>query len=260
MTPLHIKGPTVRTKIALRNLYISQSIIILFLLFAYLAWFPHSFSKLGGFNKTALMLIFVDLILGPLLVFIVYKENKKYLKFDINVLLAIQLVAFVYGAYALYLKHPAYAVFNNNKFTLTNVSNIYPQQPWEEQLKTTFFSSPKLVTAHLPKNPKERKGLIFDIVLSGEPDINDRPEFYRPMKENIQAVFSKSIPLKQLFVNPESKQILTEFIQKLGGQVTDYAYFPLSGNNRKEMIWVFDRSTHKPVGIIDSIQLKIAQK
>ncbi len=249
-----------RTKIALRNLYISQSIIILFLVFAYLAWFPYSFSKLGGFNNTALMLIFVDLILGPLLVLIVYKENKKFLKFDINVLLAIQLVAFVYGAYALYLKHPAYAVFIDNKFTLTNVSSIYPQQSWIEQLKTTVFSSPKLVIANLPKNPKERQGLIFDIILSGEPDIHERPEFYRPMDENIQAVFSKSIPLEQLLNNTKSKQELIEFIKGFGGQATDYAYFHLSGNNKKEMIWVFDRSTHKPVGIIDSIQLKVAQK
>ena len=247
-----------RTKIALRNLYISQSIIVLFLIFAYFTWFPHSFFKLGGFNETALMLIVVDLILGPLLVFIIYKENKKYLKFDINVLLAIQLVAFVYGAYALYLKHPAYAVFIDNKFTLTNVSKIYPQQPWSDQLKTTFFSSPKHVIANLPKNPKERQGLIFDIVLSGEPDIHERPEFYHPL--NMEAVFTKSIPLKQLLINPKSKQIVAEFIKSLGGQATDYAYFPLSGNNKKEMIWVFDRSTFKPVGIIENTQWKIAQK
>jgi len=66
-----------RLKIALRNLVISQFIIIIFLIFAYLVWFPCSFSDLGDYTETALMLIFVDLVLGPLLVFIVFKENKN---------------------------------------------------------------------------------------------------------------------------------------------------------------------------------------
>ncbi len=83
-----------RYKIAIRNLLISQAIIILFLVFAYFVWFPHSFTQLGGFHETAFMLIFVDLVLGPLLIFIIYREGKKYLTFDINILLAIQLGAF----------------------------------------------------------------------------------------------------------------------------------------------------------------------
>jgi len=65
-----------RIKIALRNLFISQTIIVLFLIFAYLVWFPHSFAKLGGFYDTAFMLILVDLVLGPFSVFIIYKEGN----------------------------------------------------------------------------------------------------------------------------------------------------------------------------------------
>ena len=240
-----------RLKIALRNLYISQAIILLFLLFAYFVWFPYSFSRLGGFNKTALMLIFVDLVLGPLLVFIVYKKDKKHLTFDINVLLAIQLAAFLWGAYSLYLKHPAYAVFTVDRFTLTNVSSLYPQQPLTKQLKTSLFF-PELVVAELPVDIKERKALLFEVLLKGMPDIDRRPQYYEPFEQHADSVLSKSIPAKQLFFDGERKQQLAIFLKNHGGEVNDYAFYPLRGNNKKDMIWVFNRKTAKPVGIIDS--------
>ena len=249
-----------RIKLALRNLYISQAVIFAFLLFAYFVWFPHSFSKLGGFSETALMLIFVDLVLGPLLVLIVYKEGKKLLRFDINVLLGIQLFAFVFGAYSLYLKHPAYAVFSGDRFTLTNVSNVYPQQPWLQQFKTNFFSSPQFVVTKLPEDHKERNALMFSVLLGGAPDIDKRPEYFEPFMPNIDAIFSKSIPINQLFQNSKTKEKLTQFYKQHGGKPSDYAYFPLRGNNKKDMIWVFKRSTAQAIGIIDSDPWLMAKK
>ncbi len=240
-----------RLKIALRNLMYSQLIIGLFLVYAYFVWFPHSFSLLGGFYKTALMLIFVDIVLGPLLVFIVFKEGKKYLKFDINVLLAIQLAAFLWGAYSLYLKHPAYAVFTVDRFTLTNVSRLFPQEPLVKQLKTTFFF-PKMVFAKPPVDTKKRKKLLFDVLLKGMPDIDHRPRYYKPFEQYTDIVLAKSIPPRQLFFNNKRKEKLNAFLKKYGGKTDDYAFFPVSGNNKKDMIWVFDRKTVTPVGMIDS--------
>ena len=250
-----------RTKIALRNLYISQAVIFIFLLFAYFTWFPHSFSKLGGFNKTAFMLVFADLTLGPLLVFIVFKEGKKYLKFDINVLLSIQIGAFLFGAYSLYLKHPSYAVFSGNSFVLVNISQLYPQEPPFKQLKSSFFSSPKLVIASPPSDDDKRKEIILSIVFGGAPDFSKRPKLFDPIDhDNFKVLLSKSIPHDLLFQNSINKEKFSRFYAQHGGEFRDYAYFPLSGNNRKNMIWVFDRKTQKPVGIINSDPWLLAKK
>jgi hypothetical protein len=248
-----------RTKIALRNLYISQTLIIIFLLFAYFIWFPHSFTQLGGFNKTALMLIFADLILGPLLVFIIFKEGKKYLMFDINVLLTIQIGAFAFGAYSLYLKHPAYVVFTGDRFSLTNVSAIYPQQAFLSGIKAHFFSAPKLVVATLPKDAKTQSDLILDIVFNQTPDIDRRPEYYKPLElQDFKTLLSKSIPVERLLLNNEEK--FTAFYDQYGGKPSDYAYFSLSGNNKKNVIWIFNRQSLQPVGIVDSDPWLIAKK
>ncbi len=245
-------GLSLRTKVALRNLIISQALIILFLIFAYFTWFPYSFSTLGGFTKTALMLIFADLILGPLLVFIVFKEGKKYLKFDINVLLGIQIIAFVFGAYSLFLKHPAYAVFTGDRFTLTNVSEIFPYQPWYKDFNRLFLSSPELVVAKLPENEQKKSDLILDIVLNQQPDIDKRPQFYQPFTTHIDTVFTKNLQADVIFSNDSAKQKLQRFLEQQEGKLSDYAFFPLRGNNKENVIWAFSRKTNLPVGIIKS--------
>ena len=213
------------------------------------------------------MLIFVDLILGPLLVFIVFKEGKKYLNFDINVLLGIQIIAFIFGAYSLFLKHPAYAVFTGDRFTLTNVSEIYPYQPWYKDFGRLFLSSPALVIAKLPDDEQQKSNLILDIVLNQQPDIDKRPQYYHSFNAHRETIFSKSISANNLFSNPAAKQKLQQFMTQQKGKIADYAFFPLQGNDKKHVIWVFNRQTTLPVGIIESdpwlqqeLQSKLQQK
>ena len=251
-----------KMKIALRNLYISQAIILIFLVAAYFFWFPHSFTELGGFYDTALMLIFVDLVLGPLLVFLIYKENKKHLKFDINVLLGIQLIAFLFGAYSLFLKHPAYAVFTVDRFILTNVSNIHPPPSWINQLRQHFFSPPEFVVAHLPIDSQQQRLLTLDVVINGQPDIDSRPQYFSQFDQHIASIMNKSIQIEQLTLDAEAQEKLHIFTQKHKDKFDSFAFFPLRGNNKKDVIWVFDRSTAKPIDIldIDPWKFKIASK
>ncbi len=240
-----------RLNIALRNLVISQIIILLFLGFAYFIWFPHAFLELGGFTRTAVMLIFADLILGPLLVFIIFKEGKKYLKFDINVLLGIQIIAFLFGAYSLYLKHPAYAVFKHDRFILTNVSHLYPQPGLQEQLTQTVFSRPQLVSTKLPENITERMNLMVNVDLFGAPDIEKRPALFQPLSHGLATIHDKSIDPERLLSDKNNRQKIDRFLKKYGGNINQYMFFPITGNNKKLLVLAFDKRTSKMLSIID---------
>ncbi len=240
-----------RLKIALRNLYISQAIILLFLIFAYLVWFPYSFAEFGGFYKTAGMLLFADLVLGPLLVFIVFKEGKKYLKFDINVLLSIQIIAFLFGAYSLYLKHPAYAVFKDNHFILTNVSHLYPEPTIQEKLRYTFINKPVLVTTQLPENIQERFNLMLNVDLFGAPDIEKRHHYFKPLTNQFASIMDKQINMETLLNDKSNQKKITLFLKHHGGALRNYAFFAVTGNNKKALLWAFRKSDQQPISIVD---------
>ncbi|GAA0426329.1 hypothetical protein GCM10009133_38610 [Cocleimonas flava] len=249
-----------RVKVALRNLLISQLIIGIFLIFAYFVWFPHSYSTLGGFYKTAFMIVFVDIILGPLLVFIVYKKDKKYLNFDINVLLGIQLAAFIYGAYALYLKHPVYNVFVENSFKLINVSFYKPTNTYFENLHNFFYSRPKIAYTELPKDQTERTRFMIGVDLFGEPDIYQRRDLYQPHYQALNKILDRQLNPTLLFSSNETRTKLNKFITKYGGDLSDYAFFPISGNNKKEAVFAMNKKNGDAVGIIDmSPKLKLAK-
>ena len=59
-----------------------------------------------GAGKLFLMMLGVDIILGPILTFIIYQKNKKSLKFDLFIIACIQISAIGYGVYSMYGGRP----------------------------------------------------------------------------------------------------------------------------------------------------------
>lgn len=251
---------TAKTKMAGINLLISQLLISIFLLIVWAIWFPSPFSEILGFSKAAQIMVLVNICLGPLLIFIIYKEGKKYLKLDLTILAILQIAALLFGAYSIYLKHPVYTVFAVDRFTLINVNRATPEKVKYPLLKRSFFSSPKTVYAKRPENPDDRNKLLFSVLFNGEPDLDRRAEHYEPFEKHLEKVFKRSLDTKILFPDDVSKLKLSHFLNKHGGEAKDYGFFPLQGSTDKDVIWVLDRINGKPVGTIDSDPWQVADK
>ncbi len=248
-------------KIASTNLIISQIISSAFLLFAYFAWFPHSLTELSGFSKSAWVLILVNLILGPLLILFFYKKDKKNLKFDLFALAAIQASALLFGMYSIYQKHPVYAVFAVDRFTLINAKFAEPEKTRHNALQVSFLSKSKMVFAKMPTDSKIRNELIMGQMFEGKPDLDGRAEYYEPYASHIDSVINKSLNLKAKLNKPPDKLVLETFLKKHGGNVDSYAYIPLQ-TNKEDVIWVLNKLTAQPIGIlyIDPWQFSRATK
>jgi len=61
----------------------------------------------------------------------------------------------------------------------------------------------------------------------------------------------KSINLTNLDLGNREQKILNLFFNKHKNNKHRFAYFSLSGNDKKEMIWVFDTKLAKPIEILD---------
>ena len=241
------------------NFFISLSIIALFLIFAYFIWFPAPFAEISGFNKTAVILLLTNICLGPLLIFIIYKDNKKNLKLDLSILAVIQVSAFIFGAYSFYLKHPVYAVFAVDRFTLINANSTTVDKIRYPELVNSLFSSPKFVFAKRPEAPEKRNQLLFSVLFEGKPDLDRRPEYYEPFNQHLSSVFKRSINTDILFHDATSRKKLTDFLNKNGGIAKDYAFFPLQRNRGDDLIWVLNRKTGLAIDTIDSDPWQMAK-
>lgn len=91
------------------HLLISGAVALLVIALLVFYWFPGSLIELGAIQGAKIMLA-VDLVLGPVCTFVVYKKLKSSLKFDLSVIAFIQIGALVYGLTMVHSQKPSYLV------------------------------------------------------------------------------------------------------------------------------------------------------
>lgn len=132
-----------KTKAASIHLLISIFIIGLLVLTILFIWYPKPFFEISGVIEPLKLLFLIDVIIGPLLTFIVYKKNKKYLKVDLTLIGIMQLAALSYGVFTIYNGRPSMIVFNG-EFNYLSYKFAKNDDIKYDELKPHFFSSPKL--------------------------------------------------------------------------------------------------------------------
>lgn len=237
-----------KIKASLIHLIISALVIGCFLAFALTIWYPEPFFSISGLQKIILILITVDLILGPLLTLVVFKPLKPTLKFDLSIIAIIQIAALTYGIHTIYEAHPLYIAYNADRFTIVSNNAVSPEKVKYDELKKSKLTGPTLVYVKNPSDPKEMMQIVMD-VLRGKPDIDARPEYYEPFDKFTQDVLAHGLKPEILLAKPENKQKLEQFLQEHGKTANDYAFLPLSGKE-DDVLWVWSRETSKPVGTL----------
>lgn len=223
-------------------------IITAFLLIIYF-WYPDSTFKISTFKEIATLVIAIDMVLGPLLTFIIFKPHKKSLKFDLTTIALLQIGALIFGIYNLYLAHPVYIVFNIDRFTLVSAVDARPADVKLSSLETSKLYSPKYVVTKLPEDIVERNKLILDTLEKGRSDFVLKSQYYLPYAEYKSIVPEKSLDPKIVFETDGAKKELDKFLNKYGKSVTDYIYLPVQGA-LKDAVWALDAKTIEPVDIL----------
>lgn len=106
------------------HLGISILVLSLVATLVFTQWYPQPLATITGVAHVFLLLMGIDVILGPVCSFLVYKEGKKSLKFDLTVIILIQLSAFGYGFYSVATARPVWIVFYDKGFDLIRANEI----------------------------------------------------------------------------------------------------------------------------------------
>ncbi len=133
-----------KIKAALVHVLISIFVISIFASIIFFIWYPKPFVAISGVLEPLKLLIIVDVIIGPLLTFIVFKKNKKYLKLDLTLIALFQLVALGYGIHTIYNGKPSMVVMYNGQFNYLSEKFSNHDQLKFDELKPGIFNQPKL--------------------------------------------------------------------------------------------------------------------
>ena len=220
-----------RVRAALVHLAISGTAAAVAVSLIVFGWYTLPYFWLIGGPMLVMLIVGVDVVLGPLLTFVVYAPSKsqKELFFDLTLIGLLQAAALVYGLHTGYSSRLVYAVYVDRAFHLVKAAELGIAGVGES--KRQEFSSlpvfgPYFIGAQLPTTPKGVSDLSFYRV-TGVGDFRV-PEYYVPLVEVRQQMAGYGLSRETLAKrNPVLLQNVEAVLSKSGLNWNQVGVFPL---------------------------------
>ncbi len=189
-----------RARAAGVHLLISAAVAAVAAALVFGLWYPGPYRLLAGGQSLFVLLMTVDVVLGPMLTLAVFNLNKgwPHLKRDLAVIGVLQLAALLYGLYMVYTVRPVATVFEVDRFRVVAAGEVHlPELPLARaEYQRLPLSGPWLLGLRPTQDSEERNSALF-MGLNGV-DVSQRPRFWQPYAESASKASAKARPLSVL--------------------------------------------------------------
>ena len=236
-----------RLKFFLSHLLISFFIALVVVGVVFFIWYPSPLATAVGVTHIFLMMLAIDVIVGPLLGLLVYKEGKKTLKFDLGVIIALQISALGYGIYSIEQGRPAWLVFYADRFELIRKNDLLLENidQAKKQFQQVSWAKSQFVTIKTITNTQQYQDDIFTEVMGGV-SLAQKPERYVDFVQAKSQLQQRAKNLKELNQYNDAQQvdrILSKYPQATG-------FVPLKAN-AVDMTVLINKDKGEVVKIVD---------
>ena len=236
-----------RLNFFLSHLFLSLLIALLVVALVFLIWYPTPLATAIGVTQIFFMMLAIDVIIGPILGLLVYKEGKKTLKFDLSVIISLQITALCYGIYSIEQGRPAWLAYNIDRFELVRKNEIIEEHisqalpPYQQ----VSWLKPQFVAVQFVKDQNQRNDDMFAEILSGI-SLAQKPERYvsfSQAKLKIQQLAKNLNELKQYNDEKLVRDILAQYPQAT-------AFLPLQAHTI-DMTVLVNKNTGEVVKVVN---------
>jgi hypothetical protein len=249
-----IDSTMTRYKAALIHFGLSMFVAATLVALMLTLWYPSPYFAAMGGAKLLILIVGIDIIVGPIITLIIYNPAKKSLKFDLAVVACLQLAALVYGASIMFGARPVYNVYYNGRFDVVSPSRV----PMEEFAKVKFeaykqfpLTGPKIVAAIDPKTVDEINYIMLHKKAGA--DIAAFPQQYVAYEAGTppaNEAGNKAKPLDELRKkDPTAIRALDQFIKDNALDSTKVGYLPVV-TRKTDMVAIVDREGGKLHGFV----------
>jgi hypothetical protein len=239
---------TSRWKAATIHLLLSAAVLAAVWIFVLVTWYPPGLLRMARADDLLLLLTVVGVVIGPLLTLIVYNVAKKSLRFDLAVIVLLQVAALLYGLNVLWQSRPVFIVGVFDRYELVFAHEIEDEDLARgsvEEFRTRPKWGPKLVGAMLPSTSMDR----LQATLRGfaGKDIQLMPENYVSYRSIAPELLSGSLRLDALAeTHPQTAEALLSAARGIPGAPDSVRYVPIvSSRGRATML--IDSGTGMPL-------------
>lgn len=237
------------------GIHLSISIVIGLAVLALLfwVWYPAPYFKVSGGLDLTMILLGVDLVLGPLLTLVVFKAGKKSLRFDLSVIATLQLCALLYGLHVIVAARPVFIVGAIDRFNVVAANEIDPTdlaKGTTPEFSTLSWTGPRIVAARLPTDTSLRNALMFATAAGGA-DIERLPANYVPYDDEREHLLARSKPIKELRAKSDAAdQAVNAWLRERAAAEADVVWLPIKARHAS-LTMLLDAKTGDLLGAID---------
>lgn len=235
-----------RLRAGLIHLSLSAAIAAAVFLPIYFFWYPDVLYDYAGGKDLFLLIVSVDVTLGPLITTIIFVPGKWGLKFDLVVIAILQLSALAYGVYTMFEARPVYIVFVKDRFELVR-ANGFPEgmleAPESAKWASLPLTGPQIIAAKLPKDPKEQLDVMMEGI--GGVDVHLKPKYYAPYDEVRELAKEKGESIELLRKrNPAHLAEVDALLKSVGRREDEIRFLPLRAG-KTDLSVIIDAATGK---------------
>ena len=198
----------------------------------FLIWYPWPLPAATGVTTVFVILLAVDVVIGPCITLIVFNPAKKELKRDLLIVLLLQVSALLYGIHTVFIARPVYYVFNKDRFDLVYANDLTSEK-LDKVTDARFRSAPMLwpevIAARTPDSTEARNEILFSAIGGGD-DLPQLPQYYVPYADEKQQVQEHLRPLEELKAfNKDRGEDSAALIGKYASIKEGVGFLPLRG-------------------------------
>lgn len=241
-----------RFKAAGIHLGISLCIAALAATLVFALWYPYPYGEISGGRELFLILISVDVILGPLITLIIFNRAKPRSELwrDLAIVGLIQLAALGYGLWTVFVARPVHLVFEIDRFRVVHAVDV-PSDLMEKVpagIDALPLSGPTLLSLRRFKD-REEEGQATLAALQGI-SLSARPDLWQSYAAGRSEVLQAARPVAQLKTRFAARAAEIDAVLARAGRKSDaVVWLPLVG--RKSFWTVFlDPVTADAVGFM----------
>lgn len=222
----------------------------------YLGWYRWPGWYLTDVTQVVVVMAGVDVVLGPLLTFIIARSSKprRELVRDISMIVAVQLAALTYGTISLWNGRPLYYAYSETVLQLVQAYDIDAEEAalgrqQKPELAPHWYSLPRWIWAPLPKDTDARQKIVTSAISGGD-DVISMPQYFEPWDQGLQALRAQlKKPDDVAYFQPADKKKLKAHMQAAGFATDQPISIPLTGRGRP-LLAVFDPTSVKLTAIV----------
>lgn len=209
-----------RIKYFLTHVLVSILVAVICLSIVFFIWYPSPLAKAVGVTNIFLMLVVIDVIVGPLFSLLVYKDGKKTLKMDLVCIAIVQVLALGYGIFNIAQARPVWIVQDGHLFELVRNNDLAKEGLADAQpeYQKVSWGQPQITAVKSSESDKDNNANLMKELESGIP-ASFRPERYTRVNHEKQRLLNQAKNLSELeqYNSPEAVQHILAKYPKADG-------------------------------------------